>query len=95
MFTTDEVTGVVDRFVTKLGERGIRFLGEQAFRLGARAARGMGQASRSLPLLGGAIGAVSDGMTTEKIGRRARASFGDAPTQRRGEDQLSILASFL
>jgi len=82
----DEALGLIERFTTKLGERGIRFLGEQAFRLGYQTVRRANHGSRSLPLLGGAIGAVSDGVETRAVGRRARRAFGDVPLGAGGDD---------
>ncbi|WP_143815392.1 hypothetical protein [Longibacter salinarum] len=81
----EEVIGLIDRFTTKLGERGIRFLGEQAFRLGSYAARRANHASRSLPLLGGAIGAISDGMETRAVGDRAQRTFSELPSLSGGD----------
>lgn len=73
----NEVTGLLGRITTKLGERGIRFVGEQATQWAYRAARQANRGSRSLPLFGGAIGAVTDGMETQSVGKRARRTFLD------------------
>jgi hypothetical protein len=73
----NEVTGLIGRITTKLGERGMRFIGEQATQWAYRAARQANHGSRSLPLFGGAIGAVTDGMETQSVGKRARRTFLD------------------
>lgn len=62
------------RIVEKLGERGLRYLSEQATRWVGRGARG---GARNLPLLGGCVGAVADGRSTRTVARRARAAFLD------------------
>ncbi|NBC86052.1 MAG: hypothetical protein GVY25_07650 [Bacteroidetes bacterium] len=82
----EEALGLIERFTTKLGERGIRFLGEEAFRLGYQTVRRANHESRSLPLLGGAIGAVSDGVETRAVGRRARRAFANVPLRAGGDD---------
>jgi hypothetical protein len=73
----DEVTGLLSRVTTKLGERGLRFVGEQAIQWTYRAARHGNRGSRGIPLLGGAIGAITDGMETRSVGQRARRAFLD------------------
>jgi hypothetical protein len=55
----------------------MRFIGEQAIQWAYRAARQANHGSRSLPLFGGAIGAVTDGMETQSVGKRARRAFLD------------------
>lgn len=59
---------LVHRAVDKMGERGVRFVGEQSFRL-------VGRGSRSLPLLGGLVGAVCDARSTADVGAGLRAVF--------------------
>lgn len=71
----NEVSGLLSRFTSKLGERGVRFTGEHLAQWMGKTLRRSGHGSRSLPLLGGAIGAVADGMTTQSVGERARRSF--------------------
>jgi hypothetical protein len=70
-----EVSGLLGRVATKLGERGVRFIGEQATWWAYKAAHHARRGGRGLPLLGGAIGAVTDGVATQSIGRRARRAF--------------------
>ena len=80
----DEVLGLLGRVTSKLGERGIRFIGEQAIRWAYRTARRTNHGSRSLPFLGGAIGAVTDSMDTQSVGKQARHIFLAAqPVERR------------
>lgn len=64
--------GIGGRMAGKLGERGVRFAGEQATRLLRRTG---GSGARSLPLLGGLAGAVADGRSTRSVARRAREFF--------------------
>ena len=78
-----EILGLLGRFTTKLGERGMRFIGEQAIRWAYRTARRTNRGSRSLPFLGGAIGAVTDGMDTQSVGKRARRVFSRSATRER------------
>lgn len=59
---------LVHRAVDKAGERSVRFVGEQSFRL-------VGRGSRSLPLLGGLVGAVCDARSTADIGAALRTVF--------------------
>lgn len=75
----DETQGLLSRLGTKLGERGVRLLGEQATRWIGRAASQAGRGARSLPLLGGAVGGVADGYSTREVGRRAQRAFLSAP----------------
>jgi len=76
----DEVMGLLGRVTSKLGERGVRFVGEQAIQWAYRARHG----SRSLPFLGGAIGAVTDSMDTQSVGKQARRVFlAGLPVERR------------
>lgn len=60
--------GLLRRTLSKLGERGIRFAGEQAYRV-------MGRGTRSLPLLGGVVGGVHDARSTADVGRGLRDVF--------------------
>lgn len=76
----DEVTGLLGRVTTKLGERGLRFVGEQAIQWAYRAARRGNRGSRGIPLLGGAIGAITDGVETQSVGHRARRAFLNRPS---------------
>jgi hypothetical protein len=68
-----EIFGLIGRVASKLGERGVRFAGEQAMRWTYKKARS--RASRGLPFLGGVIGAVTDSMDTQAVGSRARLVF--------------------
>ena len=61
---------VLQRLTVKLGERGLRYLGEQAVHWVAKTKR-----TRSLPVLGGVVGGVSDGYATRKVGRAAQHAF--------------------
>ena len=76
----DEVRGLLSRFGSKLGERGLRYIGEQATWLIRRAARHTGRGARSLPLLGGAVAGISDGYATREASRRVRRAFLTAPS---------------
>lgn len=64
----DEREGLMQRLAEKLGERGLRFASEQVVRL-------VSNGTRSLPLLGGAVGGVSDARSTWAVGQRARRAF--------------------
>ena len=61
---------VLQRLTVKLGERGLRYLGEQAVHWVAKTKR-----TRSLPVLGGVVGGLSDGYATRKVGRAAQRAF--------------------
>lgn len=66
--TLDSLGG---RVTGKLGERALRFLVEGVL---GRLARGS-RATRSMPLLGGGIGALADGRSTLSVTERARREF--------------------
>jgi hypothetical protein len=68
----DEGHEFSSRIGSKLTERGIRFLSEQTTRLFRTAGR-----ARSLPLVGGLVGGVSDAYATRRVGRAARRAFLD------------------
>lgn len=72
-----EAQGFLARLRTKAVERGLRIGIEQAARFARRGAR-------SLPLVGGLIGGVSDAYATGEIGRAAQAAFvsGRPPARR-------------
>lgn len=61
-------TGLARRVGIKLGERGVRYAGEQAVRW-------VGRRTRWLPLVGGVIGGYSDLQSTQAVGRRATQLF--------------------
>lgn len=71
----EEALGLLDRLGTKLGERGVRFIGEQAVQWAGRAARRSRRGTRSLPLLGGAVAGLADGYATREASRRVRRTF--------------------
>lgn len=75
----DEALGLLDRLGMKLGERGVRFIGEQAVQWVSRIARRSRRGARSLPLLGGAVAGVADGYATREASRRVRRAFLTAP----------------
>lgn len=64
----DEGKELVERTGIKLTERGVRLATEQA-------AKAAGRAVKSLPLLGGFLGAGSDIAMTWAVGERAKARF--------------------
>lgn len=66
----DDAWEVPKRVGVKLAERGLRYLSEQATRVVAKARR-----PRSLPLIGGIFGGISDGYTTRKVARAAQQMF--------------------
>lgn len=69
---------VLTRTGTKLVERGIRFLAEQATKGAVRVARNVALrkvGANRLPLVGGVIGASSDAYVTAHIGRCAAGTF--------------------
>lgn len=66
----DEGHEFSSRIGTKLAERGMRFLSEQATRIFRKAGQ-----MRSLPLVGGLVGGVSDVYATRRVGRAARRAF--------------------
>lgn len=68
----DEGHAFSSRIGAKLAERGLRFLGEQATRIFRQAGR-----MRSLPLMGGLVGGVSDLYATRRVGRATRQAFLD------------------
>ena len=72
----EEREGFFRRLAGKVGERGLRFAGEQAL-------SAMSRGSRSLPLLGGAVGGVADARSTQAVGRRARRAFLEGRTPER------------
>lgn len=78
----DETQEVVDRSAVKIAERGIRLLAETA--VGMAEAAGRFSATRfvtrrvprrSLPLIGGMIGGMSDLYATRKVAAAAREAF--------------------
>lgn len=69
--TRDELSGWASLIASKMGERGVRFVGEHAVYWLSRA----GQGARSLPGLGGFVGGFFDAKTTGDVGRRAREVF--------------------
>lgn len=71
---SEEDRSLIQRVTSKMAERAIRFAGEQSTGWVGRASR-TGRATRSLPLLGGAIGGLADGYSTRRIARRARRSM--------------------
>lgn len=84
--TDSEVTGLTDQIVSKLGERGVRLLGELATGWIQRAVRKTARSSgllrpRNLPLLGGAFGAINDGSSTRAVGKRAQRAFLQSPEE--------------
>ncbi len=83
----DEAVEVVDRSAVKLAERGLRFLAEGAVGLASRAGRWSATKvvtrqlpRRSLPLIGGVLGGVSDAYSTGKVAEAARRAFLDDPS---------------
>jgi hypothetical protein len=71
----DEITELLRRITGKFGERGLRFISERAIRWAYNSVRRADHGARSLPFLGGAIGAVTDGVDTQSVGERARQTF--------------------
>lgn len=73
---------VLDRSAVKIAERGVRLLAEAAVglaelagRLGARTVLARRLPRRSLPVVGGVIGGISDLYSTQKVAAAARAAF--------------------
>ena len=66
---------VLQRLSVKLGERGLRYLGEQAVHWVTKTKR-----ARSLPVLGGIVGGLSDGYATRAVGRAAQRTFSGSPS---------------
>lgn len=67
----DETEGLAKRVLSKLGERAVRFAGEQVPRVA-------GRGSRSLPLLGGVVGGFADARATADAGLRLRQVLASA-----------------
>lgn len=65
----DEVEGVLERVGTKIAERGVRFVSEQAPQWLSRSG------ARSLPLVGGLVSGVADAYSTRRVGQEARRAF--------------------
>ena len=70
----EETEGLWRRLAGKLGERGVRFASEQV-------ASVLSKGTRSLPLLGGAVGGIADARSTQAVGQRARRAFLDRPAR--------------
>lgn len=66
----DDAWKISKRVGVKLAERGLRYLSEQATRVVANVRR-----PRSLPLVGGVFGGISDGYSTRKVARAAQQVF--------------------
>lgn len=75
----EEAQELATRTAMKMAERGARWAGERMFRPSARSAlRGVG--ARSMPLLGGFIGGVSDGWQVWVVARAALEEFPTRPS---------------
>ncbi len=65
----DELEGVAKRVATKVAERGVRVITEQALKGASQVVL------RRIPLVGGAIGCTSDVLTTRRVAAAARKAF--------------------
>jgi hypothetical protein len=82
----DETQEVMDRSAVKVAERGVRLLAETAVGLASRAGEWTATRfikrqlpRRSLPLVGGVIGSVSDLYATRRVAEAARTTFLSPP----------------